>query len=222
VLDALAELDREPPLTLDSIDYWERTAQALQLMWRRRLGVSGNGSSPHGTIHVASADREGNLVSMTISQGGLFGSCLAVPETGIILGHGMCRFDPHPGLENSPGSRKRPLNNVCPIIVRLPDRDVAIGVRGGRRIVSVCTQFVQHIVDDGASVLAAASAPRIHILTGGPLEVSRNFDPGLRERLQALGHHIVVPHEVAGAAHGAEILASGGLRAGGNTWAAGF
>ena len=223
VLDALAGLDAAPPLSIHTVDYWERMAQALQSMWRRRLGATAAGSSPHGTIHVAAADREGNLVSMTISQGGLFGSCLAVPGTGIILAHGMCRFDPHPGLDNSPGPGKRPLNNVCPMIVRLPDRDVAIGARGGRRIVSVCAQFVQRLVDDGAGARAAASAPRIHMLTGEPLEISANFDPVLRERLAGLGHHIVVPNEVAGAAHGAEILRSaGGLCAGGNTWAAGF
>jgi gamma-glutamyltranspeptidase len=109
------------------------------------------------------------------------------------------------------------------MIVRLPDRDVAIGARGGRRIVSVCAQFIQRIIDDGAGVRDAASAPRIHMLTGEPLEISANFDPVLRERLAALGHHMVVPNAVAGAAHGAEILRTeGGLRAGGNTWAAGF
>jgi gamma-glutamyltranspeptidase len=82
---------------------------------------------------------------------------------------------------------------------------------------------VQHIVDDGSSVQSAAAAPRIHMLTGEPLEISANFDPALRESLAAMGHHITVPNEVAGAAHGAEIFRpDGGLRAGGNTWAAGF
>ena len=62
-----------------------------------------------------------------------------------------------------------------------------------------------------------------HSLTGEPLESSVNFDPALRDQLAALGHDIVVPNEVAGAAHGAEIFRpDGGLRAGGNTWAAGF
>jgi gamma-glutamyltranspeptidase / glutathione hydrolase len=224
VLDALSELGQTAPLSMETAEYWEQTAQALQRMWRRRLGVNGNGSSPHGTIHLAAADQEGNLVSMTISQGGWFGSCLAVPGTGIVLAHGMCRFDPHPGLQNSPGPGKRPLNNVCPMIVRLPGRDVAIGVRGGRRIVSVSVGFIQRIVDDGATVRGAATAPRIHILTGEPLEASSNLDPELRQKLAELGHHIIVPNEVAGAAHGAEILRTSGcgLRAGGNTWAAGF
>jgi gamma-glutamyltranspeptidase/glutathione hydrolase len=216
VIDALAE---SPPLTED-ITYWDRLAAVLQRMWQRRLGVADAQVSPHGTVHVAAADREGNLVSMTISQGGLFGSCLAVPGTGIILGHGMCRFDPRPGLPNSPGPGKRPLNNVCPLIIRLPGRDVAIGARGGRRIVSVAVQLIQRIVDLGATPFQAASAPRIHTLTGDPIEISRNFDPAMRAELEALGHPVNVPEEVAGAAHGAEITATT-LRAGGNTWAVG-
>src|SRR5437868_6155123 len=141
-------------------------------MWQRRLGTTEVSAFPHGTIHVAAADRCGNLVSMTISQGGMFGSCLTVPGRGIILGHGMCRFDPHAGHANSPGPRKRPLNNVCPLIIRMPDRDVAIGARGGRKIVSICAQLAQRIVDRGATVYQAAAAPRIHILTDGPLEIS--------------------------------------------------
>jgi gamma-glutamyltranspeptidase len=110
------------------------------------------------------------------------------------------------------------LNNVCPLVIRMPDRDVAIGARGGRRIVSVSPQLAQRIVDYGASVRQAATAPRIHTLTGDPLEISANFDPPIREALAAAGYRIEVPAEVAGAAHGAEILhATGQLKAGGST-----
>jgi gamma-glutamyltranspeptidase/glutathione hydrolase len=199
--------------------YWDQLASVLQRMWQRRLGAADVHASPHGTVHVAAADRKGNLVSMTISQGGLFGSCLAVPGTGIILGHGMCRFDPRRGRPNSPGPGKRPLNNVCPLIIRMPGRDVAIGARGGRRIVSVAVQLAQRIIDLGASPLEATSAPRIHTISGDPIEISRDFDPAIRAALEARGRRIEVPDEVAGAAHGAEILADGTLRAGGNTWA---
>jgi gamma-glutamyltranspeptidase / glutathione hydrolase len=216
-LEALDAFDADPER-----DYWTRWARVLPPVWARRLDRPGAGASKHGTVHVAAADAEGNLVSMTISQGGLFGSCLAIPATGIILGHGMCRFDPHPGHPNAPGAGKRPLNNVCPLILRMADRDVAIGARGGRRIVSVAAQFAERIVA-GATVREAATAPRLHILDEGPLELSKNFPPAARDALAAAGYRIEIPDEVAGAAHGAEILKhNGGLRAGGNTWAAGI
>ncbi len=222
VVHALSALESAGLVLEDDPRYWSGLAGVLRGMWEQRLQSECRGVKPHGTVHVAAADAEGNLVSATISQGGLFGSCLAVPGTGIILGHGMCRFDPHPGLRNSPGPRKRPLNNVCPLIIRLPERDVAIGARGGRRIVSVTPALVQHVVDKGSSTYAASVAPRMHTLNGDSLEVSENFDPGIRQALSGMGYHIEVPSEVAGAVHGAEILRSiGRLRAGGNTWAAG-
>lgn len=223
VLSALAALEdcALPPDT--DPRYWQLMAGAITRVWTERLADSTpGGTGKHGTVHVSAADRDGNLVSATISQGGLFGSCLTVPGTGIILGHGMCRFDPHPGLGNSVAAGKRPLNNVCPLLIRMADRDVAIGTRGGRRIVSVAVQLAQRIVD-GATVHQAATAPRIHTITGDPLEVSKNFDPAIRDTLEHAGYHTDVPDEVAGAAHGAELLRDRKLiRAAGNTWAAGI
>ncbi|MGH9657646.1 MAG: gamma-glutamyltransferase family protein, partial [Bryobacteraceae bacterium] len=142
------------------------------------------GTSP-GTTHISAGDRDGNLVALTLSHGGLFGSCLTVPGTGIILGHGMCRFDPRPGLPNSPGPRKRPLNNVCPTILRQPGRDVALGLRGGRRIVSVATQLAMRVIDHALAPAQAATAPRLHVEEHEPVEIT---DASLGERLTAMGH----------------------------------
>lgn len=223
VLDAMRDLETRDLAPESDPRYWSEIADVLKGMWARRLGgITPVAASPHGTIHIAAADRQGNLVSATISQGGLFGSCLAVPETGIILGHGMCRFDPRPGVENSVAAKKRPLNNVCPLIIRMADRDVAMGARGGRRIVSVAVQLIDRVVRQGCTVREAAIAPRVHTITGDPLEVSAGFNPTIRDSLIHDGWRIAVPEEVAGAAHGAEILmGESSLRAGGNTWAVG-
>jgi gamma-glutamyltranspeptidase/glutathione hydrolase len=223
VLSALADLESATLPPDSDTRYWTTMAATITRMWTERLADSPpTGATKHGTVHVSAADREGNLVSATISQGGLFGSCLTVPGTGIILGHGMCRFDPHPGRTNSVAPGKRPLNNVCPLLIRMPDRDIAIGTRGGRRIVSVALQLAQRVIDQNTTVHQAAVAPRIHTITGDPLEISRNFPPIMRDALQRAGYRTEVPDEVAGAAHGAELLHdSGAIRAGGNTWAAG-
>ena len=222
VLHALNDAEARGLPFDDDPTYWTNWASILERTWQRRLNPAGTGATRHGTVHVAAADWQGNLVSATISQGGLFGSCLAVPGTGIILGHGMCRFDPHPGLDNSPGPRRRPLNNVCPLVIRTSDSDIAVGARGGRRIVSVLPQIAHRIVDYGVSVRTASIAPRVHTMDRSTLEISHNFDPGMRRVLESMGYGITVPNEVAGAAHGAEIIKSTGqLRAGGNTWAAG-
>jgi len=182
------------------------------------LLVAGSG----GTVHVSAADAEGNLVAATITQGGSFGSCVTVPGTGIILGHGMCRLDPRPGRANSIAPWKRPLNNMAPMMVRLPDREVAVGMPGGRRIISVAAQLVQRIVDCGATGREAATAPRMHVEFKEPVQVTESVGEAVVEGLRRMGHGIEVVRAVGGAAHCAEWLKhERAVRAGGNEWAAG-
>ncbi|MBI3278623.1 MAG: gamma-glutamyltransferase [Acidobacteria bacterium] len=173
-----------------------------------------------GTIHLSSADAEGNVVAITISEGGWFGSGVTVPGTGVILGHGVCRLDPRPGRPNSIAPRKRPLNNICPTLVRLRDRDVALGTRGGRRIVSVSVQLVENVVDYGLAPLAAANSPRLHIETAEPLECLASAPA---KELEAMGHGVHVVASVATDAHFAEFFRQDRkVRAGGTAWAAGL
>jgi gamma-glutamyltranspeptidase/glutathione hydrolase len=183
--------------------------------------IPGPSANDSGTTHISAGDRHGNLVAITVSHGGLFGSCVTVPGTGVLLGHGMCRFDPHPGLPNSVAGRKRPLNNVCPTIVVLPDRRVALGLRGGRRIVIVATQLISRIVDHGTAARAAAIAPRIHSDGHEPVELNQAADQKIAAGMRALGHTIKPMPTVGGWAHLVELLSDGKIRAGGGVWSAG-
>ena len=68
------------------------------------------------TSHISTADAEGNMVSLTQTHGGGFGSMVTVPGTGLLFGHGVGRFDPRPGLANSIAPMKRPLHNMGPCL----------------------------------------------------------------------------------------------------------
>ncbi len=180
------------------------------------------GDSDDGTLHVSAADVEGNVASVTISQGGGFGSCVVAPGTGIILGHAMCRLDPRPGRQNSVGPGKRPLNNTAPLVLRLPNRDMAVGMPGGRRIISVNARVAQRVVDYGVSSYEAAAAPRMHVQTDEPLMVTSSAGKTVLDGLREMGHEVEVVGSIGGAMHCAEVLKDEGkVRAGGNTWAAG-
>ena len=213
-----------PVERLLSKDYAAGRVEALQQFPERvdQQVWEVSGPAVPETLHVSAADAEGNLVGITITQGGAFGSCFTVPDTGIILGHGMCRLDPRPGRANSVAAHKRPLNNVVPMILRLPQRDVAIGLPGGRRIISVGAQLGQRIIDFNATALGAATALRLNAEAQEPLELKRGINPAIVETLREMGHRVQVVQAVAGGAHGAEVLKSEGkVRAGGNGWAAG-
>ena len=176
----------------------------------------------HGTLHVATADSQGNLVSATITQGWAFGSCVTVPGTGIILGHGMCRLDPRPGHANSIAPRKRVLNNCGALILCLPDRDVGTGLPGGRKIVSVGAQLGQRVVDFGSSGYQAAVAPRLHVEIKEPVEITESVGQKIINGLTALGHKVNTLGSIGGSAHCADYLKSEAkVRAGGGGYAAG-
>lgn len=178
---------------------------------------SNSGKPVLETTHLSAADGEGNVVTATITQGGGLGSYVTVPETGILLSHGMCRLDPRPGLPNSVAGGKGPLNNIVGLVARLPDRDVATGLPGGRRIVSVGTQAMQRVIDFGASSRQASAAPRLHVLGQEPLEVTRSISDEVVAGLRAMGHEVEVVERCAGPAQDAEFLRNEGLARAGTT-----
>jgi gamma-glutamyltranspeptidase/glutathione hydrolase len=169
-----------------------------------------------GTTNITAADAEGNMVAMTISHGGSFGSCVTVPDTGITLGHGMCRFDPRPGRPNSAGPRKHPLNNVCPTILRLSQRDVACGLRGGRRIVNVASHICRQIIEHDVTGLEAVTSSRLHVEEQGPIEVTRNMNEAIVSELRSIGHEVNIVDAVGGPTNACERLHDGTLRAASN------
>ncbi|MBD3291669.1 MAG: hypothetical protein GF393_01990 [Armatimonadia bacterium] len=174
----------------------------------------------HGTLHLSTADAEGNVVSATITQGMAFGALFVAEGTGLILSHGMARFDPRPGRMNSVAAGKRPLNNAGTMLIEAPDRYVATGLPGGRKIVSVMARAAQRIVDAGDGPLAVAQAPRMHVEAAEP--VSTTAGEEIASSLREMGHEVEEPKAIAGAMHSAEFLKTGGeVRAGGNHWAAG-
>lgn len=154
----------------------------------------------HGTLHVSSADRTGLVVALTLTHGALFGSGVVVDGTGLILGHGMSRFDPRPGRPNSVAAGKRPLNNVAPAVTVAGRRVVASGLPGARRIVSVSAQLVHRLVTRHAGLHATATGPRLHVTHRG-VEATRDLEAaGVVDVLRELGHVVQVCDDVGGPA----------------------
>lgn len=151
-----------------------------------------------GTLHLATADIKGNLVSLTISQGNTFGSCFTVPGTGIVLGHGMCRLDPRPGRANSLAGGKRPLNNAAPLMIEATDRVIAIGAPGGRKIISAMVRAAQLLVDEDLDVEQACQRPRLHVEAAEPLVVQSSVPESISEGLRHMGHKTTSALQIAG------------------------
>lgn len=158
-------------------------------------------STPH-TINVAAWDRLGNVVSLTATQGELFGSCVVVEGTGLVLGHGMSRFTNNPKSPNAPAPGKRMQHNMTPMIILKNGKPIcALGMPGGTKIVNVTSQMVVSLTDFKKSSLESVTAPRIHTEGGEPLTVSNHIDTETITVLEGMGHSIEIAQAVGGPAN---------------------
>ena len=152
------------------------------------------------TVHVNACDADRNMVSLTQTHGGGYGSRVVVPGLGIVLGHGMSRFNPAAGHPNSPGPWKQPLHNMTPMIITRDGRPVAsIGLPGGRTIPSLLPQFVADIVDWGMTAAGQLSFPRIHT-QGGPIQHTVDLPESAKSAMADRGHELVQVEAIGGIA----------------------
>ena len=115
------------------------------------------------TSHISTADADGNMVSLTQTHGGGFGSMVTVPGTGLLFGHGVGRFDPRPGIANSVGPGKRPLHNMAPFLATRDGKPFATyGIPGGRTIPNNQLNISVSLFDLQLPMQGALDAPRLH------------------------------------------------------------
>ena len=105
--------------------------------------------------------------------------------------------------------------------MRLPDRDIGIGLPGGRRIIAVSAQMAQRLIEFRSSPLQAAAAMRLHVVVEEPVEIHPNMDATLVKGLEEMGHRITFNDRIGGMAHIAECDATK-TRGGGGGWVAGL
>jgi gamma-glutamyltranspeptidase/glutathione hydrolase len=171
----------------------DRTIEALAARVRAGLASPEPGEliAPDpvvGTVHVCAADAAGNVVSLTQTHGGSFGSLVAVPGTGILLGHGMSRFEPRPGWPNSIAPGKRPLHNMSPMLALRDGKPFfCVGGAGGRTIQANLFHVITRAAAWGQPLAAAIDAPRFHVETAEPIVVETGGET-LVEGLLRRGH----------------------------------
>ena len=175
--DVLAGMVNAPYGAKPDAAWFRKLAAELRAAYATRLAGLGADEMPEPdgaetcTTHLCVCDAEGTMVSMTTTLMSRFGSCVVLPETGILLNNGIMWFDPRPGHANSIAPGKRPLTNMCPIIVKHNDQpELAVGASGGRRIMASVFQLMTYVADFGMAPEAAAHHPRIDV--SGPDSIS--------------------------------------------------
>jgi gamma-glutamyltranspeptidase/glutathione hydrolase len=162
---------------------------------RRGTTLSRGGSD---TTHLCTADKAGNMVALTETLCGGYGSGVTIPGTGILMNNGMYWFNPVPGSSNSIQPGKRHVANMAATLV-LKDGEavVATGSAGGRRILTTVTEMLIHALDFQQGIQAVAS-PRFHIEDEEPIQIEQSFFEkiplahSLVRALGAMGHRVEV------------------------------
>lgn len=186
------------------IDHLRSHRYAQQLASRVRAGNFAPAPSDFDpttcTVHVNTCDADRNMVALTQTHGGGYGSRVAVPGLGIVLGHGMSRFNPEAGHPNSPGPRKRPVHNMSPLILTKDGMPAAsIGLPGGRTIPSLMAQFVADIVDFGMTAGEQLRFPRIHT-QGGAIQHTEDMPEYALDAISQRGHELAPTNSIGGIA----------------------
>lgn len=167
----------------------EARAQKIRAGIKVRARTTINGS-PH-TANVIATDAAGNLISLTATQGWMYGSHLVADGMGLVLNHGMSRFDYSPGHPNAPAPGKRMQHNMAPMIALRDERPAfAFGLPGGPKIVSVTAQLALDTMVFGATPAASIDAPRLHTVGDEPLLISQHMPDSVVSELENLGHII--------------------------------
>jgi len=134
---------------------------------------SPQGNEGRHTTHYCTVDESGTIVSTTYTLNDLFGCKALVGGAGFLLNDEMDDFSAKPGVPNAYGliggdanaiaPGKRPLSSMTPTIVLKDSRPfLALGARGGSKIITAVVQAISNVIDFGMGPQEAVDAPRFH------------------------------------------------------------
>lgn len=151
------------------------------------------GTPPQGgTVYVAAADGEGNMVSFIQSNYMGFGSGVVVPETGIALQNRGSDFSMNPEHANALVPGKKTYHTIIPGFMTKDGKAVGpFGVMGGFMQPQGHVQVVMNMIDFGLNPQAALDAPRWQWKEGKTVELEPGFPDHIAQALARAGHHVV-------------------------------
>ena len=144
-----------------------------------------------GTVYLAAADREGNMVSFIQSNYIEFGSGLVVPGTGIALQNRGCSFSFDPHSDNALAPRKKPYHTIIPGFLTKENEAVGpFGVMGAFMQPQGHMQVMMNAIDFGLNPQAALDAPRWNWVAGKTIELEHTVPNHIAVALADRGHDV--------------------------------
>jgi len=150
-------------LSPEQLAHWRETAMPSSLFSR-------------GTTHISAADGEGNLASLTATNGE--GCAYVLPGTGIMMNNMLGEEDLNPDGFHCWPEDQRLASMMCPTVARLADGGLlALGSGGSNRIRSAVLQVLVNLLGFELDLEAAVNAPRMH-LEAATLSIEHGYPAG--------------------------------------------
>lgn len=147
-----------------------------------------------GTVYLATADKEGNMVSYIQSNYTDFGSGLVVPDTGILLQNRGCNFSLDSNHANCLEPGKKPYHTIIPGFLTKDGKAIGpFGVMGGFVQPQGHLQMVMNTIDFKLNPQVSLDAPRWQWIKGKHFEVEHQFPEAVAQELVCRGHEITRP-----------------------------
>ncbi|WZL73853.1 gamma-glutamyltransferase family protein [Clostridiaceae bacterium 35-E11] len=145
-----------------------------------------------GTVYLATADSNGNMVSFIQSNYMGFGSGLVVPGTGIALHNRGNNFKLDPNQDNCLAPGKKSYHTIIPGFLTKENKAIGpFGVMGGFMQPQGHVQMIMNTVDFKMNPQDALDAPRWQWIKDKTIHIEPIFSNSLAQELIRMGHEIV-------------------------------
>ncbi|WP_307151615.1 gamma-glutamyltransferase family protein [Robertmurraya andreesenii] len=156
-----------------------------------------------GTVYLATADGEGNMVSFIQSNYMGFGSGLVVPGTGIALQNRGRDFFLDPEHHNALQPGKKTYHTIIPGFLTKGSEAIGpFGVMGGYMQPQGHMQVIMNTIDFHLNPQAALDAPRWQWVGEKKIQVEPHFPNHLAQALARKGHQVEMSVDTGGFGRG--------------------
>ncbi|BCR36312.1 gamma-glutamyltransferase [Mariniplasma anaerobium] len=160
-----------------------------------------------GTVYLATADKDGNMVSFIQSNYMGFGSGLVVPHTGITLQNRGHNFSMDEKSVNYIGPNKKPYHTIIPGFIMKDKLPVGpFGVMGGFMQPQGHLQVISSMLDFNLDPQEALDRPRFQWIKENTIYVEPNLDESIIKGLKEKGHDVIIQPDLGHFGRGQIIL----------------
>ncbi len=144
-----------------------------------------------GTVYLATADDQGNMVSYIQSNYEGFGSGIVIPNTGIAMQNRGANFSLDPKHPNCLEGQKRSYHTIIPGFLTKDEQAIGpFGVMGGFNQPQGHLQTLLHSIDREMDPQSTLDAPRWRWLSGRSIVVEEHFPQSIVQALRERGHEV--------------------------------